>query len=468
MEKHEIEDFYHQKIELVNAVDAETAKKRRQDSNVYQNWIDPYSRRAMTWGEVGCFLSHKKIWYKIGMEDCSSALILEDDALLRRTKYEPSFFSILAELSWEMNRECKIDLCYLSHRNDDEGTTLLSRNICELNTHPIWTLAYMVTNGGAHKLLERAKPNGTTIPADEFIPACAGLNNLPHLNEKYEGSGFIEVGSSVQRYFDTRPSSESVVEKAPPITINMDVFKDRVHLVCVATDTEHVGFKRLEATALRYGIKPHVLGNKKKWNGGEMETGTGGGQKINLLRKFFRNKKDIYLTDIIIFVDGYDVIITTHIKDIVDTWREMNSPLLFAAEPYCYPDEGRDSVFPKTSTPYKYLNSGGFIGTVAQVKAMLSKLPKVIHDKEDDQRIYTEQFLFCGLINAIDWECRIFQCLNGSTSALTIDTGRGQVINEVTGTRPGIIHANGPTKEWFDDEGAAAGGRWRDYYGKIY
>ena len=367
-----------------------------------------------------------------------------------------------------MNREAKIDLLYLSHRNDDDPATLLSRNICELNTHPIWTLAYMVTKDGALKLLEECSCPETTIPADEFIPACAGINNLPHLNEKYSTDGFIKVGAAVQRYFDTRPSSESMIEKSSSIPMQMHSWCDIFQLVCVATDTEHVGFKRLKATALRYGIELHALGHKGEWKGGDMDKGTGGGQKINLLRKFFRNMKNFRPADTFIFVDGYDVILTTHVKDIVETWRQMNRPLLFAAEPYCYPDDSKKYAYQKVSTPYKYLNSGAFIGTMGQVKYMLASLPKNIKDDEDDQLIYTKEFLFGGSINAIDWECRIFQCLNGSTSALTIDTGRGQVVNELTGTRPGIIHANGPTKEWFDNEGAAAGGRWRDYYGKIY
>ena len=46
-----------------------------------KNWRDPLLNRVLTKGEIGCFLSHYKLW-----EECSEGdepmLILEDDAVL--------------------------------------------------------------------------------------------------------------------------------------------------------------------------------------------------------------------------------------------------------------------------------------------------------------------------------------------------------------------------------------------------
>ena len=43
-------------------------------------WIIIYiTNRPMTFGEVGCFLSHYFIWLKIIAEDWEKILILEDD-----------------------------------------------------------------------------------------------------------------------------------------------------------------------------------------------------------------------------------------------------------------------------------------------------------------------------------------------------------------------------------------------------
>lgn len=40
---------------------------------------DPYHRRQMTMGEIGCFLSHYQIWQKMVEKQQQEVLILEDD-----------------------------------------------------------------------------------------------------------------------------------------------------------------------------------------------------------------------------------------------------------------------------------------------------------------------------------------------------------------------------------------------------
>lgn len=50
------------------------------------NYADPYHKRPMTMGEVGCFLSHYNIWKKMIEQNITDALILEDDI-----RFEPYF-----------------------------------------------------------------------------------------------------------------------------------------------------------------------------------------------------------------------------------------------------------------------------------------------------------------------------------------------------------------------------------------
>ena len=47
---------------------------------------DPYHHRQMTMGEVGCFLSHYRIWERMVKENLTEVLILEDDI-----RFEPYF-----------------------------------------------------------------------------------------------------------------------------------------------------------------------------------------------------------------------------------------------------------------------------------------------------------------------------------------------------------------------------------------
>lgn len=47
---------------------------------------DPYHHRQMTMGEIGCFLSHYKIWERMVELEQKEVLILEDDI-----RFEPFF-----------------------------------------------------------------------------------------------------------------------------------------------------------------------------------------------------------------------------------------------------------------------------------------------------------------------------------------------------------------------------------------
>lgn len=46
---------------------------------LFPDYKDPYHKRPMTLGEVGCFLSHYNIWKRIVDEELNQVLVLEDD-----------------------------------------------------------------------------------------------------------------------------------------------------------------------------------------------------------------------------------------------------------------------------------------------------------------------------------------------------------------------------------------------------
>lgn len=92
-------------VEYFEAVDG-----REIDEKFLNNWeidflpgyADPYHKRPMTMGEVGCFLSHLSIWRRIVDENLQEVLILEDDI-----RFEPffrdRFSSLLAEVRYRGN-----------------------------------------------------------------------------------------------------------------------------------------------------------------------------------------------------------------------------------------------------------------------------------------------------------------------------------------------------------------------------
>ena len=414
----------------------------------WQNWADPYARRAMTLGEVGCALSHVIAWQNIA-DSGYPAIVLEDDAVAVESLIQdlPLLINDLDYLNFE--------LCYLAQRNAPGPKPLMGRHVHVVDYHPVWTLAYLLTPAGAEKLL--ASPWQThLIPSDELLPGVFGKNRNPEVNDIFATSSGLVVSSN-QRFFTPADGSEkSETEKSQPVREAKPV------LSAFTVATERLPeLQRLLNSGLRYGLQIEPLGLGTAWRGGDMFNGPGGGQKINLLRPALQQLPPEQPT---LFVDGYDTIICGHAADIVAAWnRTCNGPL-FAAEVYCWPDKHRIDDYPQIDTPYRFLNSGAFIGKAGD---LLGIVEDSIDDHADDQLYYTERFLSGKYNIALDSNCQLFQCLNGALDDVQSDEGRGMLFNRRTETWPAVIHANGPSKSWLEKDGSAVGGRWRKYYGKM-
>ncbi len=417
-------------------------------ANAWPNWADPYARRALTLGEVACTLSHVAAWRRIADEGYP-AIVLEDDAL----PVEPlirDLPDLLADLD-----HFDFDLCYLAQRNAPGPKALMGRHVHLVDYHPVWTLAYLLAPSGAEKLL--ASPwQSRLVPADELLPAAFGRNRDPEINRAYVGDGGM-VLSSNQRFFTPAEGSESSeTEKSRPVR------EPECGLTGLTVATERrPELQRLQESGLRYGLEIEALGLGQPWRGGEMSEGTGGGQKINLLRPALQRLPP---ERPVLFVDGYDTLISGHVSDILGAWRQTCDGPLFAAEVYCWPDRDRADDYPSAATPYRFLNSGAFIGKAGD---LLRILDGKIDDRADDQRYYTERFLSGRHGMTLDTECRVFQCLNGALDDVRADEGRGMLFNRRTENWPAVIHANGPSKEWLEKDGRPVGGRWRRYYGEM-
>lgn len=114
-----------------------------------------------------------------------------------------------------------------------------------------------------------------------------------------------------------------------------------------------------------------------------------------LMKLLLANKYIKYLPDeqIILFVDGYDVLILNTKDNIIKKYYELTkgNKALFASEVAYWPDENLSSEYPEFLTKYKYLNSGCYISTV--------KILKIINEinsdiEVDDQGVFTKIFLY--------------------------------------------------------------------------
>jgi hypothetical protein len=220
---------------------------------------------------------------------------------------------------------------------------------------------------------------------------------------------------------------------------------DNLLVISVATDPHHKGFQYFINSLKHNNIQYKILGLNTKWNGGIMEQGMGGGQKINLLKAELKTWDTVKLkTTLLLFSDSYDVITVSTESEIIKKYYSISkNHILFSAEKYCWPDISLEKYYPNTKSNYKFLNSGGFIGNAYDI---LNILTMDIKDNDDDQLYFTKIFLFNNVNIKLDYYCEIFQTLNGTIQDIYIYKNR--IINKSQLTFPSFIHGNGSSKKY--------------------
>ncbi|XP_032526726.1 procollagen-lysine,2-oxoglutarate 5-dioxygenase isoform X2 [Danaus plexippus] len=224
-----------------------------------------------------------------------------------------------------------------------------------------------------------------------------------------------------------------------------------VKVLTVATEKNH-GLERFLRSARVYNINVEVLGEGKKWEGGDMKH-EGGGHKVNLLKDKLSSMKIPEDRDqIILFTDSYDVMFLGSLDEIVQKFLAMSVRVLFSAEPFCWPDSSLASQYPDSQQLNPFLNSGGFIGYLPELLKILNY--ETVGNKDDDQLFYTKVYLDEdyreSLRISLDHKSAIFQNLHGALSDVQLVANSTDewpyLVNVVTKQRPLIVHGNGPAK----------------------
>lgn len=227
-------------------------------------------------------------------------------------------------------------------------------------------------------------------------------------------------------------------------------------LVLTVSTNNTDGYRRYIQSAQAYSLPVKVLGMGEKWEGGDMNY-KGGGHKVNLVKralKPFQNDD----TTIVLFTDSYDVILLAPEDEIIRNFKTLNASIVFSAEIFCWPDESLAKEYPKSESPYKYLNSGGYIGYASKLYSLLDH--HKIKNKDDDQLYFTNLYLSKDIREKykirLDHKAVIFQSANGATGELKLVEGEDgfySLTNEITNTKPLVLHGNGPSKLFLNSFG---------------
>ena len=364
-----------------------------------KDWIDPLNKTHITHGEVACFLSHYHLWAKcIVMNE--PIIILEDDVIVSDR------FSI-DEVKETFDKG--YNFMYLGHK--EMGTSSIIDDKFVVPDYPYWTVGYALTPLAAQTLInERIRKN--IIPVDEYLPLMMKrLNPIGYKNNVVD------------------PWDRSVGGTDVDPTDRYSYFIDFVsHAITVGSDDSKC--EKLHSSSGRNGFQFINLGKDVSWKGTDM-SGPGGGQKLNLVKSYLDTLPD---HDVVFFADGYDVFVGYQLEEIVRRYLEFKCKVLFAAEQFLWPDENLE--FPECDTPYRYLNSGLYIGRVDELKKILSD---PIEDHEDDQLYLQKRYLSGQYDMKLDYECYIFQC-HDLTVGVNFDK---KLDNQITQCCPCVYHGNG-------------------------
>lgn len=464
-------------FEIYNGVDGRKIKK----PSINLNWYEPNYHYHTTMGETGCGLSHLGIWEKMIRENIEQAIVFEDDVVICDTMFLKTI-EHLKDLS-----KNPYDFVFLGRKKmtDQEEIVLeklpeiAGRNLKQVTlkkpSFSYWCIGYWINLSGAKKLCRDNVYKKNIFTPDEYVPYMLG--NSLYEDKIKKTSGFKQLLESNRlegAAFDpplVKPRNNAFGNSSTFFSLPTNTYRKDVTLITVATDKNDC-LKRYIQSCKLYGFSPIVLGLNTKWNGGNMKVGIGGGQKVNLLKKFIHNyiRCGVDSNMLIVFTDSYDVIANDHINVLVENYmKHYEGSIVFGSETSCWPNTRLADKYPEPSIntssnntksykcDNKYLNSGVFMG---HLKDIYHILQTEIKDYEDDQLYYTQYFLAANTQHfpekkvsnikiQLDYLNKLFVCLNNNEAVkfnnhdnyLSI---KNNAIDEIT--RPTFIHANGLPK----------------------
>jgi hypothetical protein len=163
--------------------------------------------------------------------------------------------------------------------------------------------------------------------------------------------------------------------------------------------------------------------------------------------------------DYVLFVDAADCLLATDLGEILHRFDHIGRPFVMAAERLCYPWPAKyDSMTPMTVSPFRFVNSGGYIATwdayVNTLRVLIDMDDNGYQEgglsiKNHDQAAFSRAYVEKQADICVDHECKIFQCLHGLDERWALNQDihwDKRPFNRHTKTCPCIFHANGPEK----------------------
>ena len=206
---------------------------------------------------------------------------------------------------------------------------------------------------------------------------------------------------------------------------------DLVAVTYASEDNYHL--HRLQTSAAYHGIDLRVLGLGDPWNSLL--------QKLDGVLGFLQ---EFAGDQVVMFVDGYDTVFLKPSDVILDRFHAFDSPVVFSAE-RCFYCPGQESIredYPPSPTPYRYLNSGSYVGNAGHLVALVAK---ILQRREgySDQALFSRHFVEHPGEITLDYQTELFVGTSGRPYEEDFVITDGALVNKETGSRPCVLHTPG-------------------------
>ena len=371
-------------VEIFTAIDGlKIDKQFMKDNNIsiLKEWIDPFKKTKINKGEIGCALSHYKIWEDIIENNYNSALILEDDAEF----IKPNEFM---NKIYEIDEPNNTDLLYFGRKKFKENEEYIeNHNNIVKPFYSYWTIGYYITYSGALKLL-KSNFSKKIIPVDEFLPLMYGISHPSAVANysKYYDINLLNAYSIDPLLIKPEDNAfqESEIEDSKPFQDSTILYKDIQLKVVIKlkniNEMETDLYLRFIDSISKFNIKCIEL----------IET-----------KDILSIKEKVKSHDILINIDYKSSIFTIGQEEILDKYLELVK-------------EDKTKIILSQ-------NKGTYIGTFSSIEKYLTNTDKNNSD-----------------IEIIDNDNNIFHPINNNLNEYSIDIKKTRLVHK-TGKIPSII-----------------------------
>lgn len=229
-----------------------------------------------------------------------------------------------------------------------------------------------------------------------------------------------------------------------------------LHIYTYHTAPEKAQF--LEQSAKLHTVDLQNVSTTTEWKGFS--------DKLSAIRAKLDSLLD---TDIVCFVDAYDVIVNASSSKILEVFKSFDTDIVFGAEIDLFPHTLKhlESNYPTAESPFRFLNSGCYIGYVHALKKMFGWQDFQGRDDQEYCQMYFLEHFQSGHIKLDTSGKLVINMSRVPWQALKIESGVVEFMP--FNTVPCFLHFNGMSYMDVDKDFVDIGDNKRGFsYDKIY